>query len=422
MIRRRRQAEPGYCLARFAAVRPPIYSTFKRISEVDSYATQSRSCDHGGGVLGAFHAYHAQRRGLGVVLLDKNSAPVGATVRNIGQVVPSGMDQHWQRFGRESVEIYTSLQKEFDLSVRRLGSIYLASDEHELTLLEELRAIDAANDYHSELWSPQQCRARYPQLRPDYCRGGLFYPDEISVNPRMMIHQLHRYQDQQSGYRSYFQTCVCDLAEAGGDIEARTTDGRVFRAERAIVCSGSEFQLLFPHEFQQSDLTAVRLQMLRLKPQSNIQMPGNVLTGLSIRRYESFAQCPSWSTIKSREAEDCFWRKWGVHILFKQEADGGIILGDSHEYASASRLDDLQFDLRGDINDYFVAEGMKIFDLPSWEIEAAWYGVYCQTSHPSGIFTKTIGNNIHIVTGIGGKGMTSSAAFTKHHLKEIYND
>jgi hypothetical protein len=53
--------------------------------------------------------------------------------------------------------------------------------------------------------------------------------------------------------------------------------------------------------------------------------------------------------------------KWGVHVLFKQEADGGIILGDSHEYASASRLDDLQFDLRGDINDYFVAEGMKIF-------------------------------------------------------------
>jgi glycine/D-amino acid oxidase-like deaminating enzyme len=147
-----------------------------------------------------------------------------------------------------------------------------------------------------------------------------------------------------------------------------------------------------------------------------------VLTGLSIRRYESFTQCPSWSSVKSRETEDSFWRKWGVHILFKQESDGGIILGDSHEYASARQVDDLQFDLRRDINDYFVAEGRKIFDLPSWDIEAAWYGVYCQTSHPSGIFTKTIGSNIHIVTGIGGKGMTSSAAFANHQLKEILND
>jgi FAD dependent oxidoreductase TIGR03364 len=376
----------------------------------------------GGGVLGVFHAYHAQRRGLEVLLPEKTSAPVGATVRNFGQVVPSGMDRHWQKFGRESLEIYASLQKEFDLSVRRLGSIYIASDDDELTLLHELREINAANDYHSELWNPRQCHARYPQLRTDYCRGGLFYPDEISINPRLMIHQLHRYMNQQSGYKSYFQTCVCDLAESGDLVEARTTDGKVFRAERAIICGGSEFQLLFPEEFQQSDLTAVRLQMLRLKPQTDIQIPGNVLTGLSIRRYESFTQCPSWSSVKSRETEDSFWRKWGVHILFKQESDGGIILGDSHEYASARQVDDLQFDLRRDINDYFVAEGRKIFDLPSWDIEAAWYGVYCQTSHPSGIFTKTIGSNIHIVTGIGGKGMTSSAAFANHQLKEILND
>ena len=377
----------------------------------------------GGGVLGAFHAYHAIRRGLTVVLLEKNAAPVGATVRNFGQIVPSGMDQHWQRFGRESLEIYSSVQKEIDLSVRQLGSIYIASNDEELTLLEELRAIDKAGDYECELWTTDQCIARYPQLRRDYCKGGLFYPREMSVNPRMMIHQLHRYLNQQSGYESHFLTSVCELSErADGTVEARTTSGTRFEAERAIVCSGSEFQLLFPDIFRESDLTAVKLQMLRLKPQANVDMPGNVLTGLSIRRYESFSQCPSWSDIKSREPADSFSKKWGVHILFKQEIDGGIILGDSHEYAPATELDQLMFDLRSDINEHFVTEGQKIFDLPSWEIESAWYGVYCQTKHPSGIFTRTIGQNIHIVTGIGGKGMTSSAGFAKHQLKEIYND
>ena len=90
-----------------------------------------------------------------------------------------------------------------------------------------------------------------------------------------------------------------------------------------------------------------------------------------------------------------------------------------HEYATVDCADDLSFELSRDINDYFIAEGRKILDLPSWDVEATWPGFYCQTKHPSGILTKTVDERIHIVTGIGGKGMTSSAGFAKHHLREI---
>lgn len=376
----------------------------------------------GGGVLGAFHAYHALSRGLSVVLLERNEAPQGATVRNFGQVVPSGLDSIWQPLGRESLGIYQSIQSQFDISVRQNGTIYLASDVEEQTLLEELREINKADDYPSELWTVQQCRERYPQLRSDYCVGGLFFPDEVSVNPRTMIHRLHRFLAEQPRYLASFKTTVVELESDGHQVTAVTSDGTSVIADRTIVCCGSEFGLLFPQMFADSDLIATKLQMLRLKPQPDVTMPGNVLTGLSIRRYESFSQCPSWPGIKSREPADSFWKRWGVHVLFKQEADGGIILGDSHEYASAGKADELSFDLREDINQYFVSEGRKIFDLPAWEIDAAWYGVYCQTGDPSGIFTRTINNNIHIATGIGGKGMTSSAGFAKKHLGEIYND
>lgn len=376
----------------------------------------------GGGVLGAFHAYHAQRRGLSVTLLERNAAPRGATVRNFGQVVPSGMDRRWQQFGRKSLHIYREIQSQFDISVRELGSIYIASNEEELTLCEELHAINSADDYASELWTAQQCLGRYPQLRAYYCVGGLFFPQEVSVNPRVMIHRVHEFLSQQANVQQHFQTYVRELtANAAGGVLATTSDGREFTAEKAIVCSGSEFQTLLPELFSASDLTAVKLQMLRLAPQQS-SLPGNVLTGSSIRRYESFAQCPSWKEIKSREPEESFAKKWGVHILFKQEVDGGIILGDSHEYAAAGNADESNFDLRTDINDFFIEEGRKIFDLQSWEIESSWFGVYSQTSHESGIFTKTIDNNVHIVTGIGGKGMTSSPGFAKHHLQEIYND
>ncbi len=375
----------------------------------------------GGGVLGAFHAYHACRRGLKVILLERDAAPQGATVRNFGQVVPSGMTRDWQKLGRESLRIYNEIQQQCDISLRQQGSIYLASDEEELTLLEELHAINHAEDYPSELWTAQQCRQRYPQLREDYCRGGLYFPQEVSVNPRQMIHQLHGYLQQQMGLTSHFQTGVRELESSRTGVTATTTSGETYTAEKAVLCNGSEFQTLLPQLFHESDLTTVKLQMLRLKPVAT-PLPGNILTGLSIRRYESFSQCASWNEIKAREPSGDFNKLWGVHILFKQEADGGVILGDSHEYAPAAASGSLGFDIRSDINEHFIHEGQKIFDLPHWQIETAWCGVYSQTSHPSGIFTRTVDENLHIVTGIGGKGMTSSAGFAAQHLAEIYHD
>lgn len=377
----------------------------------------------GGGVLGAFHAYHAQVRGLSVRLLERSAEPCGASVRNFGQVVPSGLDQRWQQFGRTSLRIYEHIQSQLDITVRRQGSIYIASNEDELSLIEELHPINKAVDYPSQLWTTQQCVARYPQLRSDYCKGGLFFPDEVSVDPRMMIHRLHRFLSQQSNFYSHFNTCVCRLETTGdGSVTATTTDGRTFGAQKLVLCCGSEFQTLYPDLFRASELELVKLQMLRLRSQPQVSVQGNVLTGRSIRRYESFSQCPSWTAIKSKESKTDFASEWGVHILFKQEADGGIILGDSHEYAKVVESGSLGFELRTDINEFFVSEGRKIFNLLSWEIESSWYGIYSQTKNPEGIFVETVGESIHIATGIGGKGMTSSAGFSQHHLKEIYND
>lgn len=270
----------------------------------------------GGGVLGAFHAYHAQQRGLRVRLLERNEKPQGATVRNFGQVVPSGMDQHWQALGRESLRLYLSIQKQVDLSVRQLGTIYIASDDEELILLEELSKLNADVDYASELWTAEQCQRRYPQLRADYCEGGLFFPDEISVNPRVMIHQFHRFLRDSGNIAIHYQSAVNRLsAQPDGCVIATTCDGRAFAAEKAIVCGGDEFKLLFPDLFESSDLETVQLQMLRLVPQPGVKIPGNVLTGSSIRRYESFAQCPSWEAIKSKEPKSTFVRVGDSHTV-----------------------------------------------------------------------------------------------------------
>jgi len=373
----------------------------------------------GGGVLGTFHAYHALKSGLKVALLEKDRKPKGATVRNFGQVVPSGMNTKWQAYGRESLRIYKNIQSKFNISVRQEGSIYLASNDEEMQLLEELYEINKSNSYPSQLLTKGQCLKKYANLREDYVKAGLFFPEEIMIEPRIMIHRLHEYLEK-SGLDLYRgETALeCDALRSG--VQIYTSLNRLLSTSKVLICNGTNFQILYPQLFDESDLVVSKLQMMQTKPQPNYRLLSSVLTGLSIRRYEAFTECPSYNNIKAKENPDSFEKKWSIHVLFKQATDGSIILGDSHEYAPASRIDELGIDLNMDIDNFILQEAKKIFDLPTFEIQNRWLGFYSQCK-TTDIYQRTIDDDIHIVTGIGGKGMTASAGFAKENIKSIFN-
>ncbi|WP_149273444.1 TIGR03364 family FAD-dependent oxidoreductase [Pareuzebyella sediminis] len=373
----------------------------------------------GGGVLGTFHAYHAIKKGLKVALLEKDGKPQGATVRNFGQVVPSGMDSKWQKYGRESLRIYKKIQKKFDISVQQEGSIYIASNAEEVQLLEELRDINIKNAYSSELLTKAECLTRYVGLRNDYVKAGLYFPEEVKVEPRIMINKLHGYLKELGLHIYMNQTALeCDTLKNG--VQVYTSQHLLLSSSKVIICNGHNFKTLYPKLFAESDLVVSKLQMMQTKPQPNYRLPSSVLTGLSIRRYEAFKECTSYPKIKEREDQNAFQNRWGVHVLFKQALDGSIILGDSHEYAPAGKIDDLGMDLNMDIDNFIIEEAKKIFDLPTYEIQSRWYGLYAQCKN-SDIFQHTVDRDIHIVTGIGGKGMTGSAGFAKQNINSIFN-
>ena len=373
----------------------------------------------GGGVLGTFHAYHAMKKGLKVALLEKDSMPKSATVRNFGQVVPSGMNTKWQEYGRKSLKIYKKIHAKFNITVRQEGSIYLASNEEEVQLIEELREINRINEYTSILFTKAECLSRYPGLNEKYVKAGLFFPEEITVEPRTMIGRIHKYL-QKKGLSIFYQSKVIECYALGNEVTTQLANGRMLLSSKVIICNGSDFKTLYPQLFATSDLEISKLQMMQTKPQENYKIPGSVLTGLSIRRYEAFAECPSYLKIKSKELLESPEKKWGVHILFKQAMDGSVILGDSHEYADAENIDDLGFDLNMEIDNLMIKKAKEIFELPTYEINQRWFGMYSQCKN-SDIFERTIDRNIHIVTGIGGKGMTGSAGFAKHNINQFFN-
>ena len=373
----------------------------------------------GAGALGSFHAYHACKKGLKVLLLEKDLQPQEATVRNFGQVVPSGMSRgKWQHYGKRSLEIYKSLQNKFDISVRQSGSVYIASDDAELTLINELRDINRKDGYPSMLLKKEDCLLKYPGLKESYCRGALFFPEEITVEPDKMIHRVIAFMREQLAltYRPNTLVSFCDYVN--GKCIAEDNLGNAYTSDKVIICNGRDFRNLYPQVFYGSDIEVSKLQMMKTVSQPGYTLKGSVLTGLSIRRYESFQECPSFETLEAGNIEDRF-KKWGVHILFKQATDGSIIIGDSHEYASAKEQDKLGFEINQEINSVIIEEAKRIFDLPNWTMASYWNGYYGQSkSHD--VFKKEVATNIHIVTAIGGKGMTGSAGLAEESIKELY--
>ncbi len=265
-----------------------------------------------------------------------------------------------------------------------------------------------------------ECLSKYPGLRETYVKSGLFFPEEITVDPQLMIHQLQKYlvKDHLLQIKTKFLAICCE--EKNDGIEVYSSHNEKINAHKVIICNGTDFKNLYPQLFEDSDLEVSKLQMMQTKPQHNYELKGSVLTGLSIRRYEAFQECPSYIEIKKREATDTLQKKWGVHILFKQAKDGSVILGDSHQYADAACIDDLGYRLDMDIDAFMLQEAKKIIDLPNYDIQRRWYGMYSQCK-TSDIFNKTVGKNIHIITGIGGKGMTGSAGFAKKNIATIFN-
>lgn len=371
----------------------------------------------GAGVLGTFHAYHAANAGQRVLLLDKDRYPTGATVRNFGQVVPSGLAGRWFEYGRRSLAIYRDIQQQADITIRQNGTVYIASDADEWLLANELHDHYQRIGYPSELLSKGQCLARYPALRPDYVVGGLFFPQELSVEPEQMIHRLLGFVQEKQNVEFRPGSVVVGCESGGGGATVTLTGGQRFTGGRVLICSGHEVRLLFPDLLASAGLVVSKLQMLLAAPVSGLTLPGNILTGLSIRRYEAFQQCPSYGHVAQQPLSATYaeLKKWGVHILFKQAVDGSIIVGDSHEYAPAADADDLGYHTSDDINDLMLTEARRIVSFPL-RIQKTWAGFYSQT--PAEIFDHAVDDHIRIITGIGGKGMSSSAGFAEETVRQ----
>lgn len=374
----------------------------------------------GAGALGTFHAFHLAQMGKKVVIFEKDPQPREATVRNFGQVVPSGFPiGRWHHYGRYSTALYKELQSKRDIGIHPNGSLYIASDPSEMRVLEELHAKFADVDYASQLLTKLQVLDHSDRIKEDYAVGGLYFPQEVSADPRRMIKTIQDYLVEHFDVTIRYNTTVIDIFKEKDGAKLVLAGNEKVWVERAFICNGRDFNILFPALFREANIEVSKLQMLLSEP-VDFQLKGNILTGMTIRRYESFKTCESYKELDPENAHPELAEK-GIHVLFKQRADGSVIIGDSHVYADASKGYDTGFDEDERINRLILNEARNILNWPDLKIRYAWSGFYGQMKGEEEIFEKVIDDCIHIVTAIGGKGMTASAGYAKEHVEKIYN-
>jgi FAD dependent oxidoreductase TIGR03364 len=304
------------------------------------HASQHKATHHadviviGAGVLGTFHAYFVAQMGLKTILIERNSFPSDASTRNFGMVVQTIVETEgeWPTFARASREIYLSIQEEHDIGAQRNGSLYIASTEMERAVLEDF-ARTYSQLYHCLYLDADEALSRYPFIKASYCFGALHFPDDLTLDPRRMLRQFIPLLMHKELINYIPQTTIVSVESSNQNCVVKDAAGNVFSADQVFVCSGTDYRTLFPEYFKASGLRICKLQMMQTESQPQYTLPHAILSGLSIRRYPAFKSAPSYPSLVEEPVDENI-RGYSIHLLFKQTADGSVIIGDSHEYSA----------------------------------------------------------------------------------------
>lgn len=353
----------------------------------------------GAGIVGLAHALAAARSGRRVVLIERSERAIGASVRNFGLVWPVGQpDGPRHARALRSREIWAEVAAAARLYFADTGSLHLAYGEDEWALLKEFAETPLGGGHGRELLSPRETLLRSEAVNPAGLRGALWSPTEATVDPRQAIRTIPGWLREAHGVEARFGTTV-------GRIELpriETSTGPVF-ARRAIVCSGPDFETLYPEVFAAAPLTRCKLQMVRTVPQPEGWSLGPALcAGLTLLHYESFGGCKGLPALRRRmDADLPFHRAHGIHVLVSATAAGELTIGDSHHYGLTPEPFD-RADIEAAILRYYATFALA----PAAAIAERWHGIYPKLTTEGGEFIAAPAPGVTIVNGLGGAGMT----------------
>ena len=366
----------------------------------------------GAGILGMATARALAINGFKVQVIERSQFSIGASIRNFGMLWPIGQPDG-QLYNRaiRSREIWKEYLNSSSISFNSCGSLHLAYSYEELDVVEELSTIFLDSGRPVTLITPEQIGNRFDGINQTDLKGGLFSNDEVIIDPREGIRNLPPYLSQKFGIEFIWGTAISRVKP--GSVFSGITR---FDADLIFICSGSDFETLYPEVFNQQKITKCKLQMMRfVSDKPNYNLGTSICGGLSLLHYKSFTASKALEILKAKlQNELPEHLKWGIHVMVSQNINGELTVGDSHEYG----LDFDPFD-KHFINQLILDYLKKMVHIDQWRLIESWNGIYPKMTNGKTDLHLEVENGVHIVNGIGGNGMTLSFGFAEEIINKI---
>lgn len=363
----------------------------------------------GAGIVGLAHALAAAKLGKSVVVIDRDAAANGASIRNFGFVTVTGQQAGdcWEKAWR-SRAVWSEVAAAARIPVLHQGLAMTARRPEAEAVIDAFLKTPMAEGCRR--LTAKEAKHLSPCLREETITAALYSPHELRVESREALPQLAAWLAEQFGVTFLWQTTVrCvetpKLMTSQGDLHADTV----------VVCPGDDFTGLFAGRISSYGVTRCKLQMLRISPQAPMHLGAAVMSDLGLARYLGYAELPEAEALKQRlDREQAELRENGVHLIVVQSADGSLVVGDSHHYSPTPD----PF-LHKRVNELILEEMDAVLDLGPYSIRESWMGTYA-TAPDRWRFTDAPDDATRVVVVTAGCGASTAFAIGEETISDLF--
>jgi len=345
----------------------------------------------GGGILGTAHAIEALGRGWEVAQFEVSAEPQASTPRSPGVMRFSRCAPGLElQLGLAAARSWRQLaQRSVRPLIRDVGSIVVATEDHEARLLADLADRVDAKDRCWRWLDEDAARAAHPELGGRV--AGILPTDlDIVVEPRALLEDLRVSVMSNDGYS--FKGGV-EVRDVGHDSITDST-GRVHRGDLIVLCPGARSDLTVSVLRQPPVLRTIRLQLLQTE-----RFDGRLPTPLSdvaalgqsgIGRSEGITPT----------AEDPRLGATEVGLTCVQRRSHSLTLGEARDYDEP-----FSFDVAQRPNELLMDRLRMILGTEPPPVSRQWVGSVRQCTDGRLWLREDLDETVSLVTGAGQRGI-----------------
>lgn len=195
----------------------------------------------GGGIIGASVAWHLAKAGVkDIVVVESSEMGSGSSAKPLGGVRANFSDPSNIELGRRSLQAFERFSEDFgvDIGFEKVGYLFLARDETQLSGMEEAVRVQNELGVNSRLVTPEEARRLNPLIEPSALTGASYSPGDGFVQPTRVV-EGYVNAAQELGVTFLNRTQVLDVSASAGEVSSVLTQCGEISTNTVVCCAGA---------------------------------------------------------------------------------------------------------------------------------------------------------------------------------------